>query len=69
MGLLEAILNGLLDSTNSNTENNSEYSEEEMDSYGLEEHEKELVRKGEYDPWNFETDGPFDEDDYYSEDE
>ena len=24
-----------------------------MDAYGLEEHEKELVRKGEYDPWDF----------------
>ena len=31
-----------------------EYSEEELNSYGLLEEEKELVRKGEYDPWQFD---------------
>lgn len=38
--------------------------EREMDKYGLLEEEKELVRSGEYDPWNFE-DEEADEDDYY----
>lgn len=42
--------------------------EEEMDMYGLDEDEKELVRKGEYDPWDFDPDNPFEEDDYYNED-
>lgn len=42
--------------------------EEEMDMYGLDEDEKELVRKGEYDPWDFDPDNPTDEDDYYKED-
>ena len=36
---------------------------EELDNYGLEDWQKELVKKGEYDPWNFE------EDDYYYEDD
>lgn len=42
--------------------------EEEMDMYGLDENEKELVRKGEYDPWDFDPDNPFEEDDYYKDD-
>lgn len=42
--------------------------EKEMDNYGLEEWQRDLVRKGEYDPWNFEEDGDFTEDDYYYED-
>lgn len=42
--------------------------EEEMDMYGLDEDEKELVRKGEYDPWDFDPDNPTDEDDYYKDD-
>lgn len=69
MGILEEFLNGSLNLSNNEAKNKSGYSEEEMDSYGLEESEKELVRKGEYNPWDFETEGPFEEDDYYSEDE
>ena len=42
--------------------------EEEMDMYGLDDDEKELVRKGEYDPWDFDPDNPTDEDDYYKDD-
>ena len=42
--------------------------EEEMDMYGLDEDEKELVRKGEYDPWDFDPYNPTDEDDYYKDD-
>ena len=36
--------------------------------YDLDGEEKELVRKGEYDPWNFEEDDT-EEDDYYHEDD
>lgn len=43
--------------------------EKEMDNYGLEEWQRDLVRKGEYDPWNFEEDGDLTEDDYYYEDD
>lgn len=42
--------------------------EEEMDMYGLDEDEKELVRNGEYDPWDFDPDNLTDEDDYYKDD-
>lgn len=42
--------------------------ENEMEAYGLEEHEKELVRKEEYNPWDFETEEPFEDDDYYNDD-
>ena len=42
--------------------------EEEMDMYGLDDDEKEMVRNGEYDPWDFDTEGPFEEDDYYNDD-
>lgn len=42
--------------------------EEEMEAYGLEEHEKELVRKNEYDVWDFDTEEPYEEDDYYGDD-
>ena len=48
--------------------NNNKSLEEEMNKYSLEEWEKELVRNGEYDPWNFDEDEP-EEGDYYYEDE
>ncbi len=46
--------------------------EKEMDYYNLDEHEKELVRKGEYDPWDFESKEDMEDvndDDYYGEDD
>ncbi len=46
--------------------------EKEMDNYGLDEEERELVRKGDYEPWNFEfpSDGEeLDDDDYYKDDD
>ena len=49
-------------------ENNSEYADEEVDSYGLEDWQKEEVKKGNYDPWSFEEED-LEEDDYYSEDD
>lgn len=73
MGLLFDLLFGQEDNKkktkNGTFVGNSEYSEEEMDSYGLFENEKEEVRKGNYAPWNFEEDGDLDEDDYYYEDD
>ena len=50
---------------------NKDYDEElekEMDEYCLEDWQKDLVRNGEYNSWNFEEDGELDEDDYYYED-
>ena len=65
MGLLLKILAALLSSPSQPTR--SSRLEREMDAYGLEEHEKELVRKGEYDPWDFEEE-EMDEDSYYRDD-
>ena len=45
--------------------NYSDYSEKEMDDYGLEEWQKEEVRQGNYDPWNFDEHDYLEEDDYY----
>lgn len=42
--------------------------EREMDMYDLEDWQRDLVRKGEYDPWSFEEDGELEQDDYYYED-
>ena len=43
--------------------------EKQMDNYMLEDWQKELVRKGEYDPWSFEEDGELEEGDFYYEDD
>ncbi len=49
-------------------QNNSNYTDKELDAYGLEDWQKELVKKGEYEPWNFEEEN-LEEDDYYYEDD
>lgn len=57
---------------NQNTQKDRIYDEKlekEMDYYALEEWQKELVRKGQYDPWNFAEDGDLTEYDYYYEDD
>lgn len=69
MGLLD-LLNQLSEENKKEEEKRKQQElENEMEVYGLEEQEKELVRKGEYNPWDFETEGPFEDDDYYKEDE
>lgn len=39
--------------------------EKDLDIYGLEEEEKELVRQGLYEPWQFKKEGELQEEDYY----
>ena len=56
---------GLLDWLN----NEKNELEEEMDNLDLEDWQKEEVREGRHDPWNFEEDDVEDEDDYYHEDD
>ena len=56
------------ESTKSNNSNESNYSEEEMDLYNLDEIQKEDIKNGKYDPWDFEED-EVDEDSYYFEDD
>lgn len=45
-----------------------EYTDKELDAYGLEDWQKKEVKKGNYDPWNFEEED-LDEDDYYKDEE
>lgn len=45
-----------------------EYTDDELDDYGLTDWEKEEVKKGNQDPWNFEEED-LEDDDYYSEDD
>ena len=45
-----------------------EYTDEELDDYGLMDWEKEEVKKGNQNPWDFEEEDKED-DDYYSEDD
>ena len=49
-------------------ENNSNFTDEELDNSDLDDWQKEEVKKGNYDPWNFEEED-LEEDDYYSEDD
>lgn len=49
-------------------ENNSDYTDEELENYGLDEQQREEVKKGNYDPWNFEEED-LEDDDYYYEDD
>lgn len=67
MGLFD-ILNelGKIEEENKNRE--KENLEKEMDAYGLNEHEKELVRNNLQDPWDFDIEEPFEDDDYYKDD-
>lgn len=51
-----------------NDNNESEYTDEEIDNLGLEDWQKEEVKKGNYDPWNFEEED-LEDDDYYNEDD
>lgn len=60
---------GFFDILNSvDNDSNDEELEQRMDDLDLEDWQKELVRKGEYDPENFDEE-PEDEDDYYYEDD
>lgn len=60
---------GLFSFLNDNDkENESGYTDEELDSYGLEEWQKEEVKKGNADPWNFEEED-LEDDDFYNEDD
>ena len=62
MGLFEDMF------INDPNKSDREYTEEELDAYGLDEDEKEEVRNGNYDPWNFDDD-EIEDDDYYSEED
>ena len=65
MGLIWKLIKAVL----TDSENNKKSKlEKEMNYNGLEDWQKDLVRKGDYEPHNFEENGKLDEDDYYYED-
>lgn len=68
-----AIFGAIVGGFDSNSKDKvNEKLEKEMDYNYLDEHEKELVRKGDYDPTNFEypeNEEELGEDDYYSDDD
>lgn len=49
-------------------EDETKKKQNEENLYGLDEWEKEKVKKENYDPWNFEEED-LEEDDYYNEDD
>ena len=62
---------GLFSFMNENSEkkeNDSEYSEKDLDNLDLEDWQKNLVRSGEYEPYDFEEES-LDDDSYYNEDD
>lgn len=67
MGLILEVIKALSEEKDNKKKHNLEA---EMDRYGLEEVEREFVRRGDYEPYNFEDseDEKLDEDDYYYED-
>ncbi|HPZ23226.1 MAG TPA: hypothetical protein PLB45_01865 [Bacilli bacterium] len=71
MGLIFDILTAISSSPEDKKQkpkNESIYSEEEMDGYGLTEEEKKEVRNGNQNPWDFEEENTEDGD-YYDEDD
>ena len=63
-------MNNYFDSYSDYEEKKKKQIEEEMEIYGLDEEEKELVRNGEWEPWQFDRDpDDLEEEDYYYEDE
>lgn len=49
-------------------DNDSDFTEKEIKNMDLEDWQKDLIRSGEYDPYDFEEDS-IDEDSYYNEDD
>lgn len=69
MGLIWELIKAAPDTHDSNDAKKKEELEKEIDLYYLEERQKDLVRKGDYDPWNFEDDEDLEDDDYYHDDD
>ena len=66
MGLLFGMLSAALED-DKNKKNNSK--EKEMKDLELDDWQKDLVREGKHDSFNFEEDDSEDEDDYFHEDD
>ena len=57
----------LFDDKGHKKENFSNYSEQDLADSGLEEWQKDEVRKGNWEPWSFDENNEFEDDDYYSD--
>ena len=57
----------LFDDKGHKKENFSDYSEQDLADFGLEEWQKDEVRKGNWEPWSFDENNEFEDDDYYSD--
>lgn len=57
----------LFDNKGHKKENFSDYSEQDLADSGLEEWQKDEVRKGNWEPWSFDENNEFEDDDYYSD--
>ena len=69
MGLFKGII-GMFSGAAEYLDNKEKRKEQdEIDAYGLNDFEKEEVKKGNYGPYNFDEDDREDEDDYYHEDD
>ena len=59
--------NNLFNNKSHKKENFSDYSEQDLADSGLEEWQKDEVRKGNWEPWSFDENNEFEDDDYYSD--
>ena len=57
-----------IEESKKNKNNKNRYSDKELNEYGLENWQKDLVNKGDFEPWNFEEED-LEEDDYYYDDD
>ena len=57
--------NNLFNNKSHKKENFSDYSEQDLADSGLEEWQKDEVRKGNWEPWSFDENNEFEDDDYY----
>lgn len=69
-GILYGLISGLFSASKDLSFNReTTYTEKELDDWDLDKEQKQLVREGHYDPWNFEEENLEEEDYYYEEDE
>jgi hypothetical protein len=69
MGFFTALFGAIAESENASKKRKRDSLEKEMDFYGLDESEREWVRKGDYDPSAFEEEDLGEEDYYYDDTE
>lgn len=67
MGLLDFLLGLSEEAKKEEKRKKKKALEDEMDAHGLNDYEKDLVRKGEWNAWNFEEEN-LEDGDYYEDD-